>query len=243
MKPLLRLLVIALILCGCSALIYLSNENSQLAAEVTQYEAELGKMTINDASAIQIVEIAAPEVPPEVAPHVERLWQFRCYLPPGYDYIQHSGGGRVTKEGLYQAGGFSSSWGTPNVSAKHELLTISLQRNKDRVEVFHSFGGTGKNSWNGFKPENLQSLVVQKLASSHQGPRSFNKNLILPLLKVYDPNSASDTQVIGKSLTTYSGGFVALCPKSLETEWEQIRAGKMSSDDFKDYLAMPVSDE
>ncbi len=107
-----------------------------------------GKLPIDDPKRVHMVEIARPEVPSEVAPHIARLWQFRCYMPPGYDVIQFNGRGQVTKDGCYVEGGMSSSWGSPNAEATHRLLTVSLQKRDNRLDVFYSSGtSTGVSSW------------------------------------------------------------------------------------------------
>ncbi len=107
-------------------------------------------------------------------------------------------------------------------------MTISFQKKQKHMEVFYCFGGSsGTTSWNEFKPEEFKGLVVQKLVSSRQGPRSFNQNTILPLLKLYDPNTAKVEQVAGQPLTTYSGGLLVICPKVHRTALEQLRGGEV----------------
>jgi hypothetical protein len=218
MKHAIRLLSIVLILVGCIVLIYLSSENRRLAIDINRLEVELGKMPIKDTNQVTIAEIAKPNIPPEVAPHLERVWQFRCYLPPKYDFLRFSGGGRVTPDGLFQQGGHSSSWGSARPIAIHGLLTVSLQKKGSGLEAFYSFNGmSGTTTWSRFHPERFDTLVIQKLVSSSQGPRSFDADAILPLLKIYDPSTAENTKVAGKSLTTCEGGYIILCPKSRET--------------------------
>lgn len=244
MKYAIRLLTILLFLAGCISLVYQSAENNRLAAEVLRLEAELGRMSIKDANQIHIVEIEVPDVAPEVASHVERVWQFRCYLPPGYDFLKMSGGGRVTEEGLYHSGGSSSSSGTPSPTAIHDLLTMSLRKNDNRLEAFYSFSGSkSTTSWGAFNPDHLDRMIVQKLVSSNQGPRSFDQDTILPLLKIYDPSTAEEKEVAGESLTTYEGGQFVLCPKSRATYFNQLRAGQASHDFEPGWLAKAVVDE
>jgi len=244
MKYAIRLLIILLFLAGCISLIYQSAENNRLAAEVNRLEAELGKMSIEDANRVQIVEIEVPDVPPEVASHVERVWQFRCYLPPGYDFMKMSGGGRVAAEGLYQSGGYAGSWGTPKQIAVHNLLTVSFQKKDNRLQAFYSFGGlSGTTSWNAFNPDRFGRMVLQKLVSSNQGPRSFDQDTILPLLRIYDPKTAEDMEVAGKSLTTYEGGQFVLCPRSREPYLNQLRMGETPHDFDRNWLATVVVDE
>lgn len=162
MKYTIRLFTILLFLAGCIFLSHLSIENHRMGAEVKQLEAELGRMSIDDANRVHLVEIEMPDVPPEVASHVERVWQFRCYLPPGYDFMQTSGSGRVTKEGLYQAGGSSLNWGLPQPEAIHKLVTVSFQKKDNLLNAFYSFGRSGTSSWSGFSPDRFDALVIQR---------------------------------------------------------------------------------
>jgi hypothetical protein len=244
MKYAIGLSTILLFLVGCSGLVYFSTQNNRLAAEVDRLEAELGKLVIKDVNRVHIVEIAAPDVPPEVAPHIEGVWQFRCYLPPKYNYMQMSGGGRVTADTLYQSGGSSSSWGSPPSTSVQGLLTVSFQKKDNRLIKFRSFiGSRGTDSWGDFNPDSFDKLVVQKLVNSEQGPRSFNQDTILPLLKIYDPSTADKDQIAGKSMITYSGGMFVLCPKSLETCFEKLRAGKTPQDFNPNSVAQAVVDK
>ncbi|TWU40107.1 hypothetical protein Q31b_34510 [Novipirellula aureliae] len=228
MKYAIRLFPILFFLAGCVGLVRLSFENGRLVEQIDQLEAELGGMSIEDSDRVYMVEIETPDVPPEIASHVERVWQFRCYLPPGYSFMRTSGGGRVAKEGIYSSGGFSTSWSMPAPKAIHSLLTLCTRRKDGRFEAFYSFGGSsGTSSWNRFDPGRLDNtLVVQKLVSSDQGPRSFNQDTILPVLKIYDPSGSETVEVDGETLTTYPGGLILLCPKSRESELHQLRKGE-----------------
>jgi hypothetical protein len=244
MKYVLRLFTFLLFLAGCIGLLKLSTENGRLSIDVNRLEAELGRMSIDNVDRVHLVEVETPDVPPEVASQVERVWQFRCYLPAGYDFMQLSGSGRVTKDGLYQNGGYSSSYGTPKLEATHQLLTVSLQKKSDRLQVHLSLGGSsGTTSWSGLSTDRFDALVVQQLVSSDQGPRSFNQDTILPLLKIFDPSTAEDKEVAGNTLTTYAGGLIVLCPKSRENILNQLLRGETPNEFEPGWLATEVGDE
>ncbi len=246
MKQTVRLLLIlALIGGGVVMLFRFTRENDRLSEEILQLEAELGRMPIDDASRIHLVEIETPEVPPEVASHLLRVWQFRCYIPPGYDFARMSGGGRVAENGIYHDGSFSSSFSSPRSEATHELFTISFQERDGRLIVFDSFGGSaGTTSWNEFNPDQLdESLVVQKLVAKNQGPRSFDQDTILPVLKVFDPNTAEEKEVAGTTFTTFAGGLFVIFPKSRQAEFDQLIKGETPNDFDPSWIASEVNDE
>lgn len=244
MKIVIRLFILLAAFAGIIVLVQLSSDNRHLSEQIDQLEAELGQMSIDDGDRVYLVEIDSPEVPPEVASHLECVWQFRCYLPPGYDVIRCSGGGRVAKEGVYLDGGSGSGWSSPQPEATHKLLTVSFQRKDNRWEAFYSFGGSsGTSSWGLFSPDRLGALVVQKLVSSEQGPRSFEQDTILPLLKVFDSTTAEDKEVAGKTLTTYEGGLIVLCPKSRESQFNQLLHGETPIGFDPSWIAREVSDE
>lgn len=245
MKLVIRLVAIAFLLIGGIALIKLLIDNQELGEEIAQLESELGRMSIADSDRVYLVEIETPDVPPEVAQHLDRVWQFRCYMPPGYDVMRFCGGGRVASDGVYFNGGYSSGWGTPSTEAVHELLTISFQEREDRLDVFYAFGGSsGTTTWGRLKPDQINdSLVVQKIVNSAQGPRSFDQDTILPLLKIYDPNSAQDENVAGKIVTTYSGGMFVVCPKSRESEFDQLKRGEMLYESESPRVAKAVTND
>lgn len=245
MKLVVRLFTILFVIAGSIVLIRLSIDNRELGNRIDQLEAELGRMSIDDSDRVHLVEIETPNVPPEVASHIERVWQFRCYLPPGYDVIRFSGGGRVAREGVYLAGGSSSGWGSPQPEGTHQLLTVSFQKKDNRLEVFNTFGGSsGTSSWGRWNPDRFDdTLVVQKIVSSEQGPRSFEQDTILPILRIYDQSSAEDKEVAGKTMTTYAGGLFVLCPKSRESEFSQLRLGKTPTEFDPSWIAPVASDE
>lgn len=244
MKFVIRVFTLLLFLAGAVILFKQTTANHQLAAEVDRLEAELGKMSIGNANKVHIVEIKKPDVPPEVALHVARIWQFRCYLPPGYDFIQLHASGRVAEDGLYHTGGSGTTWGTPKPTAIHGLLTVSLRKKGKLVEEFYSFGGSsGTMSWNSINSDPLGRLVAQKLASVKHGPRSFDQQTLLPVLKVFDPSTAEDKEVAGETLTTYEGGLFVLCPKARQLDLQRLSSGNPLRDIKPEWLATAVSDE
>ncbi len=198
-----------------------------LRGDVLQLEAELGRMSIDDADKIHIVAIEDPTIPPEVAPYVDQLWQFRCYLPPGYDFQRMRGGGRLSDHGLYFRGGFSSGHSSPRSDPYHELLTISLHRKAEKVMCFVSLGGSiSAATWDVQADLNSGDLVVETLATPGGPAQSFDQDTILPILRVYDPTTAEEKDVGGQSITTYAGGIFVICPKKLAAEFDQLRQGK-----------------
>ncbi len=244
MKYAIRLFTLLYFVAGCIGVGYLTTANLKLTSDVSRLEAELGKMTITDPNRIYLTEIKNPDVPPEIARHLEGVWQFRCYMPPGYDFIQMSGGGNIAEEGLYHDGGYGSSSGMPKPEAVHELMTVSLQKRGEQLVIFESFGGSsGTTSWNELQSADIGALVIQQLVKSEQGPRSFDKDSILPILKVYDPERAQEKDVAGKKLRTYKGGLFVIYPKSRDNHFQQLRKGIMPADFEPKWLAEELGDE
>lgn len=245
LKYVIRLFTILLFLAAGIFFVYLSTENRQLSAEVNQLAAELGRMSIKDKDRVYFVEIEKPEVPPEVASRLKRIWQFRCYFPPGYDFIQGSSNGRVSQLEIYNSGGSSTSWGTSSREATHKLVSVSVLEKDNRPHTFYSITGSGGSTTfgSGFSLKGIDGLVVQKLVSSKKGPRSFDQDTILPLLKLYDPSTEEDSSVAGKPLKTYAGGMILICPKSRESDWKQLQLGEQPRDFDPNWLATAVVDE
>ncbi|MEZ6115798.1 MAG: hypothetical protein R3C28_04395 [Pirellulaceae bacterium] len=245
MNILVRLFTLLFLLVASIVFIRLSIDNRDLRSQIDQLEAELGRMPINNEDRVYFAEIESPNVPPEVASHIERIWQFRCYFPPGYDVIRINGGGRIAKEGVYHSGGSSSGWNSPRQEATHKLFTVSIQRKANQWQAFYSVdGSSGTTSWSSFDADHFDAaLVIEKIVSSKQGPRSFDQNTILPLLRIYDPRSAEDKEVAGKTMATYVGGLFVLCPKTLESEFGQLSRGETPTGFESDRIATVASDE
>lgn len=230
MKTIIRFVTSLIFLAGILLLVWLSRDNRRLVHDVSRLEAELGRLSDKDPDRVQIVAIREPRVPSEVASHVQRFWQYRLYLPAGYSFIRMSGGGRVTKDGVYLQGGFGSGSRSPDPDATHALVSISLSKDHDRTKAFFSINGSGgTTSWNRFGPEQIASdqLVFQTLADASHESQSFDQETILPLLKVYAPETAEKKNIAGREITTYAGGLILLCPKSRQSELDQLRQGRV----------------
>jgi hypothetical protein len=244
MKHIARGITLFLFSLGIGIFVYLTNKNSYLSAEVRRLEAELGKMEIEDESLVHITEVASPDVPSEIEDQLIGIWQFRCYLPPKYDFIKWNGGGSISKERIFHRGGSGSSWGTQNKEAIHALLTISMQKRGEHILVFYSFdGSSGTMSWSNFSRDQVEQLTIQKLVRSEGGSRSFSPDTILPLVRVYDPLSAEEQVVGGKTIKTFAGGQFILCPKSREHELNLLLKGESIPDFDPAWLAEDVHDE
>ena len=243
-KFFLRLIAAALILVGLVALVWLVNSNRQLAAEILQLESELGRMTIEDPDKVYLVAIEKPDVPPEVASAVDRIWQFRCYLPPGYDFKRMSGSGQVMSKGVYFQGGFSSSWSSPEKESQSELLTVSLVDKGDVVECFVKFDhSSGTTNWNRVPSNGLkqQTFVVEMLARPGEPAQSFDREMILPILRIYDPNSAEEKTINDQSATVYSGGLMVILPKSRDDAFAKLRRGEVPEGFEESWIASGVT--
>lgn len=244
MKYVIRVITLLFLIAGCIGIGYYTNSSLELAADVSRLEAELGRMTISDPTRIYLTEIKTPNVPPEVALKLKGIWQFRCYLPAGYDFISMNGSGNISDEGLYHDGGYSSNWGMSQSDAVHELLTLSIQQTGDQLTVFYSLGGSsGTTSWNELESMNVNELMIKRLVKSEQGPRSFDKDSILPLLKIYDSNSAQEIRVGGKMVRAFKGGLFVICPKSRDNHFQQLRRGITPPDFDPSWLAKELTNE
>jgi hypothetical protein len=246
MKTIIRVVTGLLFFTGILFLVWLTRENSRVAYDVSRLEAELGRLSIKEIDRIHIVAIKEPRVPPEVASHVQRVWQYRLYLPAGYDFLRMRGGGRVAEDGVYLQGGFSSGWSSPKPEATQTLVSLSLSKDGDRTKGFFSINGSGgTTSWGRLGPERILSddLVVQTLSNASQGSRSFDKDTILPLLKVYDPKTAEKKTIAGSEFTTYAGGLILLCPKSRQSAMDELRQGRVPDGFDPSWIAKGQSNE
>lgn len=235
MNRMIRILIVLPLAIGLVSLILTTRSSRRLSDDVRQLEAELGRISIDDENKVYFVAIKDPVIPPEVASHVECVWQFRCYFPAGYDYVKFMGNGRMTDAGVYVDGGFSSGWSSPDTKAVQERLTISLRRSGQSIESFFTLGGhTTTTSWNEVSATDLNSdeWVIQTLVTPGGSARSFDDDTILPILKIYDRTTKEEKQINGEATITYQGGLVVLCPKSQEAAFEKLHHGKQA-DNFE----------
>ena len=213
------------LIAGFATAIMYSIKNHTVKAEIRQFEKELGVMHIDDPERAYIVAIENTKVPNVIADNVDRLWQFRYYLPVGYDMNEFSGSGRLAADGFYFAGDFSTGSSRPLAEAENKLLAISITKQNQQIEIYSSWGGT---FW--WKPSNIDvdinELVIEPIVSIGDPARSFGPREIIPLFKIYDPASAKEKIVDGQKLTTYSGATMVMLAGSQRPNFKLLRQGK-----------------
>jgi len=205
-------------------------ENQSVASEIRQLEEELGVMHVTDPDRVYFVPIDNSKVPSVVADNVDRIWQFRYFLPAGYDWARFVGRGQLSAEGYYFSGGNSTGWSSPRPEAINKLLSITLTKKKKHIEIYSSFSGTAR-----FRPSdpnvNINELVVKPFLSLGDPARSFGPEEIIPLFKFYDPATAKEKIVDGQKLTVYSGATMVMFPKSQTTRFRSLREGRQMKSD------------
>lgn len=227
MKHLYYAIIVCCLAGGLVSLFLLSSQNRMLQDEIDQLEADLGRLQITDFRHFHFVEIKNPAVPPELAQQLGFICQFRCYIPPGYDANEFSGSGLVTENGIYHSGSNGRAWRPAQKTPVQEIMTVSISKEEDYWRIFYSYGGTSfSHSWRPSSPDlTPDQLVVQKLVSSKTGSKSFHTDMILPLVKAYDPNTAVEKEIDGKKQTVYQGCVIVLYPKSRDADFQSLLNG------------------
>ena len=189
---------------GFGGTIFYSIQNESLVAEIQQLESDLGVLEIEDPERVYFVAIEEPDVPAVIAEHAGRVWQYRCYLPPNYDYSRFGGDGLVSADGFYCVGRSSSSWSSPNPAAINELMTINVTRKRDHFDLRVYIGGqqsSGRLRCRDFEKSKLEDFVIEPVLASGEENCSFSRDDIIPILRFYDPASATEKVVAGRKRT------------------------------------------
>ena len=200
-------------------------ENQSLATEIQQLEEELGVMRVADTDRVYFVAIDNAKVPGIVTENVDRIWQFRYFLPADYSVSRFAADGRVAAKGLYIDGGSTSGWSSPSAEAINKRLTISFTKKENRIDISSSLGVT-LHCRIGDPGVSIKDLIIEPLVLPGDPARSFGPKEIIPLFKIYDPASAKEEIVDGQKLTTYSGALIVMCPHSEEPRFKLLREGK-----------------
>lgn len=199
--------------------------NQSVASEIRKLEEELGVMHVTDPERVYFVAIDNSKVPSVVTDNVDRIWQFRCFLPAGYGESDFTGDGQVAAEGFYHSGGASMGSSSPRSEAVNKLLSISLTKKKQYIEIYSSLGNTTR-----FRTSdpyvNINELVIKPVVSLGDPERSFGPEEIIPLFKFYDPAKAKEKVVDGQKLTTYSGATLVMYPSSQAARFKLLREGR-----------------
>ncbi len=199
--------------------------NQSVASEIKELEEELGVLRVTDPQRVYFVAIDNTKVPSVVADNVDRIWQFRFYLPAGYSKNDFAGSGRVAAEGFNFNGGSSVGSGSPSSETVNRLFAISLAKREKYIEIYSSLGNT--THWRHPDPNvDINELVIQPVVSLGDPARSFGSEEIIPLFKIYDPASAKEKIVDGQKLTTFSGAILVMYPSSQANRFRLLRQGR-----------------
>lgn len=202
-----------------------TTKRQSVVNEIRQLEEELGVIRVTDPERCYFVAIDNSKVPDVIVENVDRIWQFRYFLPAGYDMCKHMAHGRIAAEGFYSNGGGSGGSSRPKPEAVNKRLAISLTKQKQHIKIDCSFGSSFH--WRPSDPDvDINKLVIKPVVSIGDSARSFGPKEIVPVLKIYDPASAKEKIVDGQKLTTYSGAYIAIHPRSQESRFQLLQKGK-----------------
>lgn len=208
--------------------------NALLEADIASMEKQVGRQRVLDLDKVHITEFDLSEQLPEVAEQVGRVIAFRIYLPANYPFATFGKTGEILADGISRQGVYSSSNPSRNVTEPvNAVLILSFRQNGNHVEIYDSFrvGGQGMSSTSvQVSIKNFDSLVLEKLTKEVGQTVSFSKDMILPIVKYYDPQSAKSQTANGKEVICLEGGISGLYPLSLNTELEQLAKGALPSD-------------
>lgn len=214
-------------LLGSWQLVSYSNLNRALTAKIRHLETELGVLNIDDPSRVYFSTIEKPFLPDVIAEHVERVWQYRYYFPPGYEFKKSDGAGRIAADGFYWTGGTSTSWSSPSEVAIHKRMSISIRKNDKSYEIFIDYGGgTQSCRWRPKNSQaNLDDFVIEPVLVNDQRDCSYAQDEIIPIFRIYDPASAKEKKIGDRKITTYSGALAVIYPVSQEAKFKLLRQG------------------
>ena len=95
----------------------------------------------------------------------------------------------------------------------------------------------------GAESSEIDELVVQTLAGVSDDAQSFDRDTILPLLRIYDPKTAAKKTIEGEEITTYAGALIVFWPKSRESAMDDMRNGRVPDDFDPSWIAKGQSHE
>lgn len=206
-----------------------------MAAEVQQLETDFG-LDVRDADRVYFVAPEKLDVPAVILDNVERVWQYRCYLPPNYDFKRFRGHGLICADGYYCKGGRGMSHSSPKSTAVNERVTVSVTRKQDHFVLGGHFAisvclgnrqDRGTLRCRDFENAKIEDFVIEPVLASGEKARSFGRDEIIPILRIYDPASADEKMVAGRKQMTYRGALLTFCPTSQLVKFESLRKGEL----------------
>lgn len=227
LKHLFRILVTGWLLIAGAWLIILNRGNRQLQRTIDRWEAEFGQLEVDDPTKVYLVATRILDIAPEIAPHVDHIWQFRYYFPAGYDFIRYRGSGRIGIDGVYHSKKLSSTWSSAATEPKRGLMVINISRHGAKERLFSSIVGVGSSYQSLDRQMIGEASLTKTLVQPGEKARSFEPTTILPILRIYEPGSVKMELIGGEMMETYKGTVLLLCPKSRESEFDQLRKGQL----------------
>jgi hypothetical protein len=179
-----ELLMLMALVAMAITIVLMYREVGPLRAEVKKLRDESGKLWVDDATKVNVVQVDTRD---------ERLWKWRVWLPKGYKVSLHSAFGEIPEDGFPQGGfggGHKSSFEWTVEESEEYVCTMKAVRDKNGewkgyTEVSGSGisrgGGGGSLPW---LDDVKTGFVTMNFGTTTCGYSSMAHNLDKPLILI-----------------------------------------------------------
>lgn len=196
-------------------------------------KAKSGLLKIDDPTKVYVTPVTSPVVPIVLQDERVRVWQYQVHLPIGYGVCVIEVGGPMTKDGIHNRGGTSSSMSSPRKEALRGLWTFCLYE-KDGQWKLSSSGpsSSGQISLHEFDIDSVDDLIVTTISPEAGRTVEIAPDVFFNLLRIRTVQKAQRRQYQERDKELYPGVAVWIGPKASRPAFDAIRNGSENPGDL-----------
>lgn len=236
-----RTLLFVLALGGAVTSFTIGQRLHALRQEIQELSQQVGYLAVRDESQVHIAII--PSDDELIPPGVEQayVWRFRVFLPANFGLLVMSRAGAISADSPRARGGGGSGWRSGSKEPVETTMTVSLLKTQRGWMLSRmSDGSSGATSLpQKLDLESMQDMVIEPVTSQESGPKSFDVNEPICLLRIRGKEQLAPRG--NEDVAFYPGIYIYMAERQLSDALEQWAQGKI--DEIPEDLKVDLENE